>query len=108
VVDWRGDQAPGACQFLCVKIRLDRARDAIDLIAATVDASGLVENAIFAEDLGDGRAPSRGIVFTKDIVKIAVSKVDMLWDITGSLFGILSCCAILSRENWAIHLTRKR
>ena len=30
--------------------RLDRARDAIDLVPATVDASGLVEAAIFGED----------------------------------------------------------
>ena len=27
--------------------------------------------AIFGEDLGDGRAPSRGVAFTKDVVKIA-------------------------------------
>src|SRR5437870_7143790 len=50
---------------------LDRARDAIDLVAATVDAPGLVENAIFGEDLVDGRAPARGVVFTEDVVKIA-------------------------------------
>jgi hypothetical protein len=50
---------------------LDRARDAIDSVAATVDASGLVEDAIFAEDLVDGRAPTRGVVFTEDVVKIA-------------------------------------
>jgi len=42
---------------------LDRASDAIDLVAATVDAPGLVERAIFGEDLVDGRAPTRGVVF---------------------------------------------
>jgi hypothetical protein len=36
-----------------------------------VDALGLVEHAIFGEDLGDGRAPSRGVVFTEDVVKVA-------------------------------------
>src|SRR5213075_2208983 len=50
---------------------LDRARDAIDLVAATVHAPGLVEDAIFGEDLVDGRAPTRGVVFTEDVVKIA-------------------------------------
>ena len=51
---------------------LDRARDAIDLVAATMDAAaGVVEHAIFGEDLVDGRAPTRGVVFTEDIVKIA-------------------------------------
>ena len=50
---------------------LDRARDAIDLVAATVDAPGLVEHAIFGENLVDGRAPTRGVVLTEDIVKIA-------------------------------------
>src|SRR5881409_3882604 len=50
---------------------LDRARDAIDLVAATVDAPGLVEHAIFGEDLVDRRAPARGVVFTEDVVKIA-------------------------------------
>ena len=50
---------------------LDRAGDAIDLVAATVDAPGLVEHAIFCEDLVDGRAPTRWVVFTEDVVKIA-------------------------------------
>jgi hypothetical protein len=50
---------------------LDRTRDAIDRVAATVDAPGLVEHAIFAEDLVDGRAPTRAVVFTEDVVKIA-------------------------------------
>jgi len=50
----------------------DRARDAIDLVAATVDtAGGIVERAIFGEDLVDGRAPTRRVVFTEDFLKIA-------------------------------------
>jgi hypothetical protein len=43
---------------------LDRAGDAIDLVAATVNALGLVEHAIFGEYLVDGRAPACGVVFT--------------------------------------------
>src|SRR2546422_8358123 len=47
-------------------------RDAIDLVAATVDALGrVVEDAIFGEDVVDGRAAARGVVFTEDVVKIA-------------------------------------
>src|SRR5207253_1659874 len=43
----------------------DRARDAIDLVAPTVDAlAGIVEHAILGEHLVDGRAPARGIIFT--------------------------------------------
>jgi len=50
----------------------DRACDAIDLVPATVDApAGVVEHAIFGEELVDGRAPTRGVVFTEDVVKIA-------------------------------------
>ena len=37
-----------------------------------VDApAGLVKHAIFGEDFVDGRAPTRRIVFTEDVVKIA-------------------------------------
>jgi hypothetical protein len=46
----------------------NRVSDAIDLVAATVDAVGLVEHAIFGEHLLDGRAPTRGIVFAEDVV----------------------------------------
>jgi hypothetical protein len=49
---------------------LDRARDVIDLVAATVDAAaGVVEHAIFDPDLVDGRTPTAGVVFTEDFVK---------------------------------------
>ncbi len=41
------------------------------VVAATVDAPGLVEHAIFGEDVVDGRTPTRGVVFTEDVVKIA-------------------------------------
>src|SRR6185295_8647885 len=64
----------GPGNWLISKVRvssLDRARDAIDLVAATVDTSGLIKHAIFGEDLVDGRAPTRGVVFTEDFVKIA-------------------------------------
>jgi hypothetical protein len=49
----------------------DRARHAIDLVAAPVDTPRLVEHAVFGEDLVNGHAPARGVVFTKDVVKIA-------------------------------------
>src|SRR5213078_1302632 len=69
---------PAIAQFLgpgnglISKVRvsnLDRTRDAIDFVAATVDASGLVEHAIFGEDLVDGRAPPS----TRSSPKIACS-----------------------------------
>jgi hypothetical protein len=50
----------------------DRARDTIDLVAATVDARfGVEEHAIFRPDLVDRSAPTRGIVFTEDVAKIS-------------------------------------
>ena len=64
----------GPGTWLITKVRvssLDRARDAINLVAATLDAPGLVEHAIFGEDLVDGRASARGVVFTEDVLKIA-------------------------------------
>src|SRR6202140_3257691 len=61
--------------WLISKVRvssLDRARDSIDLVAASVDASlGIVEHAIFGEDLVNRRAPTRRVVLTEDVVKIA-------------------------------------
>jgi hypothetical protein len=37
-----------------------------------VDApAGVIEHAIFGENLVDGRASARGIVFTEDVMKIA-------------------------------------
>ena len=60
---------------LISKIRvssLDCTRDAIDLVAASVDASlGIVEDAIFVKYLVYGCAPTRGIVFTEDVAKIS-------------------------------------
>src|SRR5256712_4305374 len=65
----------GPGNWLISEVRVsspDRARDAIDLVAATVDALGrVVEDAIFGEDVVDGRAAARGVVFTEDVVKIA-------------------------------------
>ena len=61
---------PAIAQFLgrgdglISKVRvssLDRTRHALDLVAATVDAPGFVEHAIFGEDLVDGRASTRGV-----------------------------------------------
>ena len=65
----------GLAYRLISKVRVsspDHARDAIDLVAATVDArTGLVEHAIFGEDLVNRRAPTCRIDLTEDVVKIA-------------------------------------
>jgi hypothetical protein len=87
-VNWRFARAarypfdsPAIAQFLgfrnwlILKVRvssLDGARDAIDLVAATVDARfGVVEHAVFVPDLIDDGAPERVIVFTENLLKIA-------------------------------------
>jgi hypothetical protein len=50
----------------------DRARDAIDLVAAAMDAlAGVVEHAIVGENLLDGGAPTRRVAFAEHVVKIA-------------------------------------
>jgi hypothetical protein len=43
----------------------------MDLIAAAVGASGLIEHAVFGEDLIDGCPSTDGVVFTEDILEIA-------------------------------------
>jgi len=61
----------GLGDWLISKVRVssfDRGRDAIDLVAAPVNApAGVVEHAIFGEDVVDGRTPTRGIIFTEDV-----------------------------------------
>src|SRR5215471_5254740 len=67
-------QLLGVGNWLISKVRvssLDRARHAIDFVAAPVDALGLVEHAVFGEDLVHGRTAARWVVFTKDVMKIA-------------------------------------
>ena len=50
----------------------ERAGDPMDLVAATVDPSHrIVEHAIFGEDLVNRSAPTRRVVLTEDVVKIA-------------------------------------
>src|SRR5215831_13271063 len=65
----------GPGNWLISKVRvssLDRVCGAIDLVAATADApGGVVEHTIFGEDLVISRAPTRRVVFTEDVVKIA-------------------------------------
>src|SRR6266852_8488897 len=65
----------GLGYWLISKVRvssLNRARDSIDLVATSVDTSlGIVEHAIFGEDLRSRRAPTRRVVLTEDFVKIA-------------------------------------
>src|SRR5258708_22320053 len=61
--------------WLISKVRvssLDGARDSVDLVAASVDASlRIVEHAIFGEDFVNRRAPTRRVVLTENVVKIA-------------------------------------
>src|SRR5207302_8410273 len=69
----------GLGYWLISKVRvssLDRARDSIDLVAASVDASlGIVEHAIFREDLVYRRAPTRRVVLPDDVVNMAARQV---------------------------------
>src|SRR5689334_20224690 len=79
--------------------RLDRPCDAIDLVAATVDAFvGIVEHAIFGEYLVDGRAPAHGVVFTEDVAKISDQQGRYAVGHKGHLASIVNFCAeLLSR-----------
>ena len=65
----------GLGKWLISKVRvsgLDHGGDTIDLGATTVDfLAGIVEHAIFGENLVDGPTPARRVVFTEDVVKIA-------------------------------------
>jgi len=48
----------------------DLARDAVDLVAATIDSlAGVVENAIFGVELLNGRASASGVVLTEDFLQ---------------------------------------
>src|SRR5436190_10579135 len=50
----------------------DRARDAIDFVAATMCSAGrIVEHSVFGVDFVDSGAPTNGVVFTEDVMKIA-------------------------------------
>src|ERR1700758_1271302 len=43
----------------------------INLVTASVDASvGIVEHTIFIPDVVDGRAPTHGVIFAKDVAQI--------------------------------------
>src|SRR5262249_33463303 len=65
----------GLGDWLVSKVRVcspDRACNAIDLVATTVDTPfRVVEHAIISKDLVDGRAATSGVVFTEDFLKIA-------------------------------------
>jgi hypothetical protein len=50
---------------------LEHARDAIDIVAATVCAVAIVLRGVFVEDLVDGRAPTRRVNFTEAVRKMA-------------------------------------
>ena len=50
---------------------LDHARDAVDLVAAAVNAVGLVEHGVFVEDLVDRVASTNGIILSEHVMEIA-------------------------------------
>ena len=51
---------------------LDRGRDTVDLVVATIGAlAGVVEHDIFGVEFLDGRTSPRRVVFTEDVAKIA-------------------------------------
>jgi len=88
----------GLGYWLISKVRVishDRARDSIDLVAASVDASlGIVEHAIFREDLVNRSAPTRRVVLTEDIVKTAGQSRGTSWPRSGTQeTGQARCCA---------------
>ena len=68
-------QLLGGGNGLILKVRVsdpDLACDAIDLVsAAEYTPRRIVKHAIFVVDLVDGRAPTRGLVFTEDVAKTA-------------------------------------
>ena len=68
-------QLLGRGNGLILKVRVtgpDLACDAIDLVsAAEYTPRRIVKCAIFVVDLVDGRAPTRRVVFTEDVAKIA-------------------------------------
>ena len=88
--------------WLISKVRvssLDRARDSIDLVAASVDASlGIVEHAVFGEDFVNCRAPRRRVVLTgrrREDCGSARSICCRTW-LLFLLFGPCAACASVS------------
>jgi hypothetical protein len=74
----------------------DRTCDTINLVAATVDTRfWVVEPPIFGPELVDSRAPTRGIVFTEDVLKIAGQQGRYAIGHNGSVFTIANFSAVL-------------
>ena len=64
----------GRANWLVSKVRVtssELACNAVDLVTTTMNASGLVEYAVFRKNLIDGCPPTGGIVFTEDVGQIA-------------------------------------
>src|SRR4029453_1702706 len=89
----------GFCNWLISKVRMsspDSACDTINLVAATVNTRfGVIEHAIFGPDLVDSRAPTRGIVFTEDVLKIAGQQGRYAIGNNGSVFTIANFSDVL-------------
>src|SRR6267143_3153865 len=64
----------GRGNWLIPKLRVsssDLACNPVDLVTTTMNASGLVEYAVFRKNLVYGYSPTSGIVFTEDVRQIA-------------------------------------
>jgi hypothetical protein len=65
----------GFGNWLIPKVKVgspDLARDAVDLVVATIDSlAGVVEHAILGVELLNGCASASGVVLTEDFLKIA-------------------------------------
>src|SRR5260370_30676336 len=64
----------GRGNWLVPKLRVsssELACNPVDLVTTTMNASWLVEYAVFRENLVDGYSPTRGIVFTQDVRNIS-------------------------------------
>jgi hypothetical protein len=85
------------------RVALDRARNAIDLVAATVDARfGVVKHAVFGPDLINDRAPTRGVVFAEDVVKIAgeQGRYAVGHGLSARLLSYLKCLPMHFDKRW--------
>jgi hypothetical protein len=89
--------------------RPDSACDTINLVAATVDTRfGVIEHAIFCPDLVDSRAPTRGIVFTEHVLKIAGQQTRYAIGHNGSVFTIANLSAVPNQTAMRVRASKIR
>ena len=87
---------------------LDRTRDAIDLVAASVGVSlRIIEHAIFGKYLVYRRAPTRGSFSPKTSRRLRMSKVDMQDGGTHGRVGQFEFYATNDLSNWGAALVQR-